>query len=163
MSIWKKVNCEFDNYEISNYCQVKNITTGKILKSYVDKYGYLYHGLSKNGKTKKFKLHRLMALTFLENKENKKEVNHKDGDRKNNLMYNLEWVTHFENQTHKIRNRNFSSKYLGVSYIEKYNKWRAQIQINNKKYELGIYNTELEAYNKRVQFEKENSILNKYL
>jgi hypothetical protein len=104
-----------------------------------------------------------MALTFLENKENKKEVNHKDGDRKNNLMYNLEWVTHFENQTHKIRNRNFSSKYLGVSYIEKYNKWRAQIQINNKKYALGIYNTELEAYNKRVQFEKENSILNKYL
>jgi hypothetical protein len=163
MSIWKKINCEFDNYEISNYAEVRNIVTGKILKSYEDKYGYLYHGLSKCGFTKKYKLHRLVALTFIPNPLNKKEINHIDGNKKNNLIYNLEWVTHFENQTHKIKKWDKSSKYLGVSYNKKFNNWKSQIQINKKKYALGTYNTELEAYNARVEFEKNNNIVNKYI
>ena len=53
MSIWKKVNCEFENYEISNFAEVRNITTGKILKPNTDRYGYLYIALSAKGKTKK--------------------------------------------------------------------------------------------------------------
>lgn len=163
MTIWKKINCEFDNYEISNYCEVKNVKTGRILKPYIDKYGYVYHGLSGGGKTKKFKLHRLMALTFLPNPDNKKEVNHKDGNPKNNLIYNLEWCSHFENQTHKVKLWNTSSKYLGVTFNKRENKWKAQIQINKKKIGLGAYNTEQEAYLARVKYEKENGILNKYL
>lgn len=163
MSIWKKINCEFNNYEISNYCEVRNIITGKILKSYIDKYGYVYHGLSGGGITKKFKLHRLMALTFIFNPQNKKEVNHIDGNPKNNLLYNLEWVSHFENQSHKIKRWNTSSKYLGVTFNKKENRWRAQIQINKKKISLGTHNTEIEAYQARVNFEQENSIVNKYL
>ena len=163
MSIWKKINCEFDNYEISNYCEVRNVKTGRILKSYIDKYGYLYHGLSGGGVTKKFKLHRLMALTFISNPQNKKEVNHIDGNPKNNLMYNLEWVSHFENQSHKIKKWNTSSNYLGVTFSKISKKWKAQIQINKKKISLGTFNTELEAYQARVKFEKENSIDNKYL
>jgi hypothetical protein len=163
MLIWKKINCEFDNYEISNYCEVRNVKTGRILKSYIDKYGYIYHGLSGYGKTKKFKLHRLMALTFIPNPDNKKEVNHIDGNPKNNFMYNLEWVSHFENQSHKVKSWNRSSKYLGVTYNKREKKWKAQIQINKKKYSLGSYNLEYEAYQARVNFEKEKNIINKYI
>lgn len=163
MSIWKKINCEFENYEINNFCEVRNIVTGKVLKSALDRYGYLYHGFTENGKRKKFKLHRLMALTFLPNPLNKKEVNHKDGNKLNNNIYNLEWVSHFENQSHKIIRWNRSSKYLGVTFYKKGNCWRSQIQINNKKYGLGYFKTETEAYAARVKFEVDHNIDNKYL
>jgi len=163
MEIWKKVNCEFENYEISNFSEVRNTLTGKILKPNIDRYGYLYIALSAKGKTKKFKIHRLMALTFIPNPLNKKEVNHKDGNPKNNLIYNLEWITHFENQAHKVLSWNRSSKFLGVSYYKTTKKWKAQIQVNKKKIALGYYKTEEEAYQARVNFEKENGIINKYI
>jgi hypothetical protein len=52
---------------------------------------------------KTFALHRLIALTFLENFENKEQVNHKDGNKLNNSIKNLEWCTNKENQIHKVK------------------------------------------------------------
>lgn len=64
--------------------------------------GYEKVNLSKNNKTYTEWVHRLVAITFIENKEGKPEVNHKDGNRKNNTVENLEWVTRSENQKHSF-------------------------------------------------------------
>lgn len=64
-------------------------------------YAHLY--LTKNKNRKLFSVHRIVAMTFLENVENKKEVNHIDGNRINNKLENLEWCTHWENERHKYK------------------------------------------------------------
>ena len=92
-----------NNYEISDEGEVRNRVTKYILKGRKSKNGY-YQVSIKNDETGKFVnqyIHRLVAIHFLDNKENKKEVNHKDGDKSNNKLDNLEWVTSSENQKHR--------------------------------------------------------------
>lgn len=60
--------------------------------------GYLRVGLFRNGKRKWYKVHRLVAQAFIENPEHKPQVNHIDGNKKNNSITNLEWVTDTENK-----------------------------------------------------------------
>ena len=62
--------------------------------------GYIQYLLHKNNKGKELKAHRLVAEAFLPNPENKREVNHIDGDKHNNRVDNLEWATTSENQIH---------------------------------------------------------------
>lgn len=100
IEIWKKINIEnYENYEVSSLGQVRNIKTNRILQPR-NKDGYLIIGLSTNGKTKKFSVHRLVALTFIENLENKPFVNHIDKNKINNSVSNLKWIT--ENEKNKI-------------------------------------------------------------
>ena len=68
--------------------------------------GYLNVGLYKDGKQKKFRVHRLVAQAFITNLENKPYINHIDGDRKNNCVSNLEWCTQRENVIHAIHTLN---------------------------------------------------------
>jgi len=72
----------------------------KSLKSRVDRAGYETVRLFKNGKTKTYYLHRLIAQIFINNIVNKPEVNHKNGKKTDNWYENLEWVTHSENVQH---------------------------------------------------------------
>lgn len=74
---------------------------GKILKPKVDKYGYETIVLTKNGKRKNYTIHQLVAKAFIPNLENKKTINHIDGNKRNNNISNLEWATEKENQIHK--------------------------------------------------------------
>lgn len=76
----------------------------KKIKGFIMDNGYVYVYLYKNSKRNTYKVHRLVAETFLENKENKKQVNHKDGDKTNNCVNNLEWCTQSENQRHAFKN-----------------------------------------------------------
>ena len=101
MEIWKKIT-NFENYEVSNYGNVRNKKTNKYLKKENTK-GYLRISLSKNGKVKRFQIHRLVALNFIENLQNKKCVNHIDGNKFNNCVSNLEWCTHSENELHSYK------------------------------------------------------------
>ena len=125
--VWKdikiKKNSKFydfeGTYQISNYGAVKNIKINKLLTPLIDKNGYIIYSLVKNKKSSLFKAHRLVAETFIQNVENKPQVNHKDGNKKNNYVENLEWVTNGENSKHawetklktkKYRNENHNSK-----------------------------------------------------
>ena len=72
----------------------------KIRKSKKNKNGYLQICLNKDGKKSYFYVHRLVATAFLKNPENKREVNHKNFDKTDNKINNLEWTTNYENMKH---------------------------------------------------------------
>lgn len=101
--IWKKIE-EFEDYMISNYGRVKSLKWGKenILNPVKDKDGYLIIGLRKNNKKHRIRVHRLVAEHFIEKIDGKDIVNHKDGNKHNNVSENLEWVTQYENMIHAI-------------------------------------------------------------
>lgn len=102
MEIWKDIIGFESLYEVSNYGQIRNVKTLRILKFHLETKGYLGISLRKNNKSKRFAVHRLVAIAFIPNPENKPEVNHKDGDKQNNRVDNLEWATAKENTNHSI-------------------------------------------------------------
>lgn len=106
--IWKPVVGYKGWYEVNNYGDVKRVKSGqgsvvgRILKAR-NHNGYLAVTLTKKGNEKTQLVHRLVALAFIINPENKPEVNHKDSIRNNPKVSNLEWVTSRENKQHAIR------------------------------------------------------------
>lgn len=115
---WKDVKDYEGLYQVSTLGRVKslprNTTHGKILKSIVDKDGYLYVNLYNNGYRKKMKIHRLVAQAFIPNPQNKPEVNHIDENKQNNMVENLEWLTSKENSNYGTRNGRISKPILCV-------------------------------------------------
>ena len=98
---------EYPNYKINKKGQIIN-SRGKILKPVNHSEGYLQIGLHKNGKVKIFKIHRLMAMVFMPKlyTNSKLVINHKDLNKKNNNLENLELITQKENILHsKINGR----------------------------------------------------------
>lgn len=87
------------SYRIYTDGEVWSVRSGKFLKQESSK-GYKRVTLSINGKTKRFQVHRLVAMYFIENPLNKPCVNHIDGDKENNELKNLEWCTYSENERH---------------------------------------------------------------
>jgi hypothetical protein len=99
MEDWKTI-ADFPNYDVSSLGNIRNNKTGKPLKI-CTKSGYYNISLVDNNNTKTFKVHRLVALAFIENPEHKLEVNHKDKNKLNNCVSNLEWMTRRENNIHR--------------------------------------------------------------
>lgn len=81
----------------------KRLYKGRTIKPFIDKDGYEIVTLSHKGIKKKFKVHRLVAFAFIQNLEEKPEVNHKDGNKRNNHYDNLEWSTGKENTNHAFK------------------------------------------------------------
>lgn len=105
--MWKKI-AEYEDYKIHRDGRVKRLVSKysrkeRILKHSIASNGYVQISLCKDGKAKVFRLHRLLAETFISNPENKPQVNHKDGNKKNYSLSNLEWMTASENNLHSIR------------------------------------------------------------
>jgi hypothetical protein len=112
--IWKDIKGYEGLYQISNLGRVKSLsrmvkykqyskeTTEKIMKLSLNKRGYLYVGLCKNGSYERFRVHRLVALHFVPNPKEYSEVNHKDRIKTNNEVENLEWCSGKENVNHSI-------------------------------------------------------------
>lgn len=99
---WRKIywtNGEVTKYSISNIGVVRNDKKDKIIKPTISK-GYVRIGLTHNKETKTFWVHRLVALAFIDNPDNKPQVNHINGNKECNYVYNLEWVSCAENRTH---------------------------------------------------------------
>jgi hypothetical protein len=108
--IWKDIPDYEGLYQVSNIGRVKSFGNGKSTNPLngVERIMKLQHKryirvkLSKNGNYKYWSVHRLVCLTFLPNPNNKPQINHIDGDRYNNNISNLEWVTAKENIRHSI-------------------------------------------------------------
>ena len=97
MEIWKQIK-DYPNYEVSNLGDVKNINTNYILKKENHTMGYFRIKLSK----KNVFIHRLVAITFIDNKQKKRNVNHINGIKTDNRVENLEWNTQSENVKHSF-------------------------------------------------------------
>lgn len=107
--VWKDIQGYEGLYKISNKGEIKNAKTNNILKQYLSNRGYLRVTLFKKSKPKKFTVHRLVAENFIKNNYIQKEIselqiNHKDGNRSNNNVENLEWCTAQENTYHALKN-----------------------------------------------------------
>lgn len=118
MEIWKDI-IGYEGYQISNTGNIRSIdrhvkrvnksgrittyhVNGKILKKCIGSHGYWVVNLWFENKFRQMLLHRLLALYFIENKSNGNYINHKDGNRQNNDLNNLEWCTCSENYQHAI-------------------------------------------------------------
>ena len=103
--IWRDI-CDYEKlYQISIYGRAKSFYNEKIriLSDVLDGPGYVMWRLYKNGEPKMFKGHIATARTFIPNPQNKPQINHFDGDKINNCVWNLEWVTGKENVRHAFR------------------------------------------------------------
>ena len=134
---------DYSNYEVSNFGNVKNRKTGKILKARLNNNGYELVALCDGiNKPKNFKIHRLVLIAF-EGKskdENQKCVDHIDNDRTNNCLFNLRWASNQENQFNRSNQKNNTSGIKGISFDKTRNKWRARLMIDAKQIHLGYFN-----------------------
>lgn len=170
MEVWKDIKGLEGLYQISSLGRVKSMSKvlknrfgffnskEKILNSNIGFGGYRFQKIY----NKSFSIHRLVAEHFLENKENKKIVNHKDFDILNNSYLNLEWVSNRENTHHFENSQKRSSKYIGVTFDKSRNKWQSKIKIEGKTINLGRFDLELDAYNKYKEYAKAKGLSSKY-
>jgi len=105
--IWKDVKDFEGLYQVSNLGNVKRLISERVFAERligrtIDRYGYVKRVLSKNGKNNHFTEHRLVAIAFIDNPNNKQAVNHINGIKTDNIVQNLEWCTNKENKEHAV-------------------------------------------------------------
>lgn len=101
---WKDVVGYEGLYKVSSFGNILSSYSNKLLKPKKERNGYVRVALVKNKKVKYFSVHRLVLTAFVQNTENKNTINHKDGNKLNNHLSNLEWATSKENITHAWNN-----------------------------------------------------------
>jgi hypothetical protein len=115
MDNWKNIKGYEGIYQINEYGLIKRLansdrcSSDRLVKHKYKKNGYAFVCLSVNSKCKYFHVHRLVAIAFIENTYNKSQINHKDLNKTNNHISNLEWVTAKENNTHARTNIKFKN------------------------------------------------------
>lgn len=120
MEEWRKIEGTDGRYEVSNTGKVRSLNyknSGRTqeLKPAPDPKGYMKTMLIYGGKNKTVKIHRLVAEAFIPNPERKPQVNHINGDKTNNAVENLEWITNIDNAHHAIANGMFENSYRATS------------------------------------------------
>ena len=154
MEKWVQIYGYENLYEISDLGNIRSKNLQ--MKQQIDRYGYKYIALTKDKIQKKHKVHRLVLSSFIGDEPNM-VCNHKDKNRLNNNLNNLEWVSILDNNIHKFLDK---TKHVGITF--KQNKWYSRIQINKKRINLGYYKTLQEAINARQMYINNNSIIVKY-
>ena len=153
--VWKDITGYEGLYQVSNLGRVKSLERTKdnnggkvkvnerIMKISSDQAGYNIICLTKNGKRKTHKIHRLVALNFVPNPENKREVNHKDGNKSNNIYCNLEWSTRAENIRHA-----FATGLNGGEHLKNNSLSKKVIQYDKSMNLIAVYQSMSEAERK---------------
>lgn len=155
---WKQI-VGYDNYFISNFGNIKNNNTNIIKKPQQDNKGYYRVQLYKKTGNKNFRIHRLVALYFIENPNNYTEVDHIDENKTNNNVLNLRWCSGSQNCHNRSKKKgDFTSTHKGVHFCKKKNKWIARTMINRKDYWIGAYKTENEAIVAVSNFVESNNL-----
>lgn len=134
--VWKSIFNYEDFYEISSLGVIKSkdrisnnkLRKGKTLKLFL-RGNYYAVALSKYGQVKQFSLHRLLGEHFIENPENKFTINHKDGNKINNNLDNLEWATHSEQIIHAIKYLGFIPHKVKCIYTEELKEIRRKARV----------------------------------
>jgi hypothetical protein len=143
----------FSKYQISNFGNCKNIKTGRILKPGTNCNGYLYVILMDDGERSTKTIHRLVANAFLQNSEDKKNVDHVDRNKTNNYLSNLRYATLSENSQNASMKSNNTSGVVGVSWDKNKNKWKVQITVNCVQKHLGYFTIKEDAIAARTTAE----------
>ena len=156
---WKTIR-DYENYSVSSFGNVRNDKTDRILKPRKDTGGYYKVDLCKKGKAKTHTIHRLVAIAFLPNHDNKPMVDHIDEIKTNNNITNLRWSTDSQNNCNKDKYKNNTSGYKGVSWNKANQKYEAQININGKRAFLGYFQKAEDA--SKIYEEKAKEIHGKF-
>lgn len=153
--IWKDIEGFERFYQISNQGRVKSLSRNqwngnsywnskeKFLKPYISM-GYYKVDLYMSQKRRKVFIHNLVGVAFIDNPENKRTINHEDGDKLNNNDWNLTWSTDTEQQLHS--NRVISGRKRGVFIRADGKAWYARIKIGKEYKYLGSFNDKEDAY-----------------
>lgn len=141
--------CDIDGYEglyqISNKGRVKSLLgpSERILRPWDNGYGYYYIMLYNDSVRKRFKLHRLVARAFIPNPDNLPEINHRDENKKNNCVENLEWCDRIYNVNYGTRNERASRKILQYSKSGDFiREWKSAAEVKRV---LSINNSDIIA------------------
>ena len=159
--IWRPIPGFESFYEASILGNIRAFRTKKVLKTYTINSGYQCLKFSVNSQRTSHLVHRLIALTFLDNPEDKATVNHKDGNKNNNSVTNLEWNTISENLLHAYdtelhskelcksyigkKHAKSTTKYYNVAYDKSRDKFSAKVTHNSVNYGFKRFDTEIEA------------------
>lgn len=164
--IWKPIPNFEDKYEISDLGNVRSLSRqvrtkgnstrtvkGKILRQQINHRGYSIIGLSTEKSVKTFAVHQLVGITFIPNFIKGTELNHKDGNKQNNALANLEESNPSHNQLHAVRTglvqKQGTSKFNNVTFVKNpkaKKKWAASIRHAGKSsYGWKTFDTEEEA------------------
>ena len=115
--VWKDIDGTSGRYQVSNLGNVRAFTrfkNGELLKPGRYSNGYLFVHFAKDtdkkGERHSYSIHRLVAQAFIPNPKGLEQVNHKDEDKTNNRVDNLEWCTHIYNQNYGTKNQRISEK-----------------------------------------------------
>ena len=143
---WKPIFEYEDIYMISNTGKIKNINTNKILKGYINKDGYTVITLTKNKKRKYKYLHRLVAIHFIPNPDNKPEVDHiiPVSDGGTNDANNLRWVTSKENTNNPLSKIKNDLSKIGRKHTEEQIKKQKVHMIKDKV--IGINGNDIKVF-----------------
>lgn len=132
IEIWKPIRNYENRYLVSNLGNIKSLRRNKILVPIIQSNNYCYINLCVNGKNKSCRIHRLVAEAFIPNPNNLPCVNHKDGNKQNNNVDNLEWCTNKYNSQHAYKNNMVQKTIRTVIQYDLYGNFIAEYNSHNE-------------------------------
>ena len=139
MEEWKEIPGYEGLYEVSNKGNIRSLIRNKIIKGFINRGGYRLVGLSKNGIRKKIAVHSLVAQAFIPNLDGLPQVNHKDEDKSNNSVENLEWCDakyniHYGTRSDKVKKTQIKNGYwFGLDRKEYRNIYKQYIGVKRRR------------------------------